>query len=104
MNLFRIFLVESFILLQSFRDGVTLVIAIITLNCLLHLLQEHHLTRRLAFTNSLRIRQDCENRSADDWCWETFLPLLFRREPPRGDFDWKPGIDRDCVHVCSSGG
>jgi len=63
-----------------------------TLNCLLHVLQEHHLTRRLAFTNSLRIRQDCENRSADDWYWETFLPLLFRREPPPGDFDLDTGI------------
>jgi len=68
------------------------------LDYLLHVLQEHQLTRRLAFTNSLRIRQDRENRSADDWYWETFLPLLFRREPQCGDFDWKSGIDCDCMH------
>jgi len=34
------------------------------------------------FTNSLRIRQDSKKRSMDDWHYETFLPLLFSREPP----------------------
>jgi len=56
-------------------------------------MQELQLTRRLLFTNSLRIRQNSENRSVDDWHWETFLPLLFRREPAsKNNYDWKDGM------------
>ena len=48
--------------------------------------QEHQLTRRLLFTNSLRMRQGRLQRSDHDWFWETYLQLLFRRERPTFEF------------------
>jgi len=61
-------------------------------------IQEHHLTRRLMFTNSLRIQQLTElDRSDTDWCWETFLPMLFNRQPASRDFNWEAGMVCYCT-------
>jgi len=65
----------------------------VTVSKFSYIFQEYHLTRRLTFANSLRIRQNCKNRSLDDWHYETFLPLLFRREPISSDFSFEAGID-----------
>jgi len=61
-------------------------------------IQEHHLTRRLVFTNSLRIQQLTElDRSDTDWCSETFLPMLFNRQPASRDFNWEAGMVCYCT-------